>query len=230
MAEVAKHNDNKKTWIVIHNGVYDVTEFLNEHPGGEEVLLEQAGKDATEPFEDVGHSSDARELMAKYKVGELVESERKKVKEPVPTGAQCRRTVVCGSSAGREGEARRGVERRGVAQCAVSWWPRRGRIGRCPPTPAAPAAAAGPASCLPHTIAYVAALVGSRVPCPVSRLGGAAWLPPGRRLAAAWSGRGPCRSCSGPWWRRSWPSAQPTLLQETRDGVRRVPHQLPSRS
>lgn len=82
MAEVAKHNDNKKTWVVIHNGVYDVTEFLNEHPGGEEVLLEQAGKDATEPFEDVGHSSDARELMAKYKVGELVESERKKVKEP----------------------------------------------------------------------------------------------------------------------------------------------------
>lgn len=83
MAEVAKHNDNKKTWVVIHNGIYDVTEFLNEHPGGEEVLLEQAGKDATEPFEDVGHSSDARELMAKYKVGELIESERKAVKEPV---------------------------------------------------------------------------------------------------------------------------------------------------
>ncbi|KAE8743673.1 hypothetical protein FOCC_FOCC010714 [Frankliniella occidentalis] len=82
MAEVAQHNDNKKSWIVVHNGVYDVTEFLNEHPGGEEVLLEQAGKDATEPFEDVGHSSDARELMAKYKVGELIESERKKIKEP----------------------------------------------------------------------------------------------------------------------------------------------------
>lgn len=30
MAEVAEHKDNKKTWIVIHNGVYDVTEFLNE--------------------------------------------------------------------------------------------------------------------------------------------------------------------------------------------------------
>lgn len=52
-----------------------------QHPGGEEVLLEQAGKDATENFEDVGHSTDARELMKKYKIGELIESERKKIPE-----------------------------------------------------------------------------------------------------------------------------------------------------
>lgn len=31
-----------------------------QHPGGEEVLIEQAGRDATEAFEDVGHSTDAR--------------------------------------------------------------------------------------------------------------------------------------------------------------------------
>jgi cytochrome b involved in lipid metabolism len=35
--------------------------------------LEQAGNDGTEAFEDVGHSTDARELMKKYKIGELVE-------------------------------------------------------------------------------------------------------------------------------------------------------------
>lgn len=51
-----------------------------QHPGGEEVLLEQAGKDGSEAFEDVGHSSDARELMVKYKIGEIVESQRKPVK------------------------------------------------------------------------------------------------------------------------------------------------------
>lgn len=81
LAEVKGHNDSKSSWIVIHNNVYDVTQFLNEHPGGEEVLLEQAGKDGSEAFEDVGHSSDARDLMVKYKVGEVVESERKPVKE-----------------------------------------------------------------------------------------------------------------------------------------------------
>jgi len=80
-AEVQKHNDNQSSWIIIHNNVYDVTEFLNEHPGGEEVLLEQAGKNGSEAFEDVGHSSDARELMVKYKIGEIVAAERQPVKE-----------------------------------------------------------------------------------------------------------------------------------------------------
>lgn len=48
-----------------------------QHPGGEEVLLDQAGKEATEAFEDVGHSTEARGMMKKFKIGELVESERK---------------------------------------------------------------------------------------------------------------------------------------------------------
>ncbi|TGZ46544.1 cytochrome b5 isoform X1 [Temnothorax longispinosus] len=78
-AEVAKHTDTSQdTWIIIHNNVYNVTPFLNEHPGGEEVLLEQKGRDATEPFEDIGHSTDARQMMESYKIGELVEEDRTK--------------------------------------------------------------------------------------------------------------------------------------------------------
>lgn len=30
LAEVAKNNNNKSTWIVIHNSVYNVGDFLNE--------------------------------------------------------------------------------------------------------------------------------------------------------------------------------------------------------
>uniref|UniRef100_A0A8C0EKE7 Cytochrome b5 n=1 Tax=Bubo bubo TaxID=30461 RepID=A0A8C0EKE7_BUBBB len=41
------------------------------HPGGEEVLREQAGGDATENFEDVGHSTDARTLSETFIIGEL---------------------------------------------------------------------------------------------------------------------------------------------------------------
>lgn len=77
-AEVSKHNLSNDAWIIIHNKVYDVTKFLHQHPGGEEVVLEQAGLDGTEPFEDIGHSSDAREMMEPYKIGELVEEERTK--------------------------------------------------------------------------------------------------------------------------------------------------------
>ena len=53
-----------------------MTKFLSEHPGGEEIMLESAGADSTEGFEDVGHSSDARILLADYLIGELREEDR----------------------------------------------------------------------------------------------------------------------------------------------------------
>ncbi|XP_048211181.1 cytochrome b5 type B isoform X1 [Perognathus longimembris pacificus] len=71
MEEVAKHNTSKETWLVIHGRVYDVTGFLDEHPAGEELLLEQAGTDATESFEDIGHSPDAREMLKQYYIGDV---------------------------------------------------------------------------------------------------------------------------------------------------------------
>ncbi|KAI5711294.1 cytochrome b5-like isoform X2 [Diaphorina citri] len=72
-----KDNSSKDNVVIIYdNGVYNVTNYLTEHPGGEEILLEQNGEDATEVFNDIGHSSDARETMKKFKVGELVPRER----------------------------------------------------------------------------------------------------------------------------------------------------------
>lgn len=62
--------------IIIDNLVYDLTYFFDEHPGGCEVLYEHIGLDATEAFESVGHSADARNLMFKYLVGEIVVNQR----------------------------------------------------------------------------------------------------------------------------------------------------------
>jgi len=76
LKEVAEHKDKTSTWLIIHDKIYDVTKFLEEHPGGEEVLLEQAGKDGTEHFEDVGHSTDARTMMKEYLVGELNDEDK----------------------------------------------------------------------------------------------------------------------------------------------------------
>lgn len=39
--------------------------------GGEEVLLDVAGQDATEAFEDVGHSDEARETLDQLLIGTL---------------------------------------------------------------------------------------------------------------------------------------------------------------
>ncbi|KAM9067055.1 cytochrome b5 [Sarcophilus harrisii] len=77
LQEVAKHNSEKDMWMVIHERVYDVTPFLGEHPGGDEVLVEQAGGDATESFEDVAHSMDAKDMLKQYYIGEVHPSDRK---------------------------------------------------------------------------------------------------------------------------------------------------------
>jgi cytochrome b5 len=52
------------------------------------VLIEYAGKEATSEFDDVGHSTDAKELMKKYLVGELREEDRKKKVSKTVTPSQ----------------------------------------------------------------------------------------------------------------------------------------------
>ena len=49
-AEVAKHDQPNDCWVVVHGNVYDLSEFLDKHPGGYEVL-NGAGGDCTELFE-----------------------------------------------------------------------------------------------------------------------------------------------------------------------------------
>ncbi|KAI9850432.1 MAG: hypothetical protein M1824_003301 [Vezdaea acicularis] len=70
-AEVAEHSSKKDLFIVVHDTVYNASSFVDEHPGGEEVLLDVGGQDATEAFEDVGHSDEAREILDGMKIGAL---------------------------------------------------------------------------------------------------------------------------------------------------------------
>lgn len=52
--EVKKHvTRDDGVWVIIHGKVYDVTEWLDEHPGGSKILLKYAGKDATEEFDPI---------------------------------------------------------------------------------------------------------------------------------------------------------------------------------
>uniref|UniRef100_A0A9L0RYB6 Cytochrome b5 n=1 Tax=Equus caballus TaxID=9796 RepID=A0A9L0RYB6_HORSE len=79
LEENRKHNHSESTWLILHHKVYDSTTFLEEHPGGQAVLREQAGGDATENFEDVRHSADARELSKACVIGELHPDDRSKI-------------------------------------------------------------------------------------------------------------------------------------------------------
>ncbi|KAM3199488.1 Cytochrome B5 isoform D [Capsicum annuum] len=69
--EVSLHNNPNDCWVIINAKVYNVTNFLYDHPGGEEVLLEAAGKDASEEFEEAGHGSAARLMLDEFYVGEI---------------------------------------------------------------------------------------------------------------------------------------------------------------
>ena len=48
--EVKKHNCEKDCWIIINNYVYDVTSFINDHPGGKQAIMTYAGRDGSEVF------------------------------------------------------------------------------------------------------------------------------------------------------------------------------------
>jgi cytochrome b involved in lipid metabolism len=69
--EVQQHTSPGDLWLVIDRKVYDVSRWMDEHPGGPEVLLQEAGKDATNAFADIGHSLYAEELLKNYYLGDL---------------------------------------------------------------------------------------------------------------------------------------------------------------
>ncbi|XP_011158610.1 cytochrome b5 [Solenopsis invicta] len=111
LADVAKCNgkNGTRTWIVIYDNVYDVTDYMQQHPGGPELIEEYAGKDATSGFDDFGHSSDAKKMLKKYLIGELEDKDKRvnrKKKHAVSNGIkvegvnkQNRRTflaMICG--------------------------------------------------------------------------------------------------------------------------------------
>lgn len=74
MGEVRKHDVEKDAWIVVDGYVHDVSEFLDEHPGGKDIMMDQLGKDVSEVFvsEKVhAHGTVAYNMLAKYRIGVL---------------------------------------------------------------------------------------------------------------------------------------------------------------
>ena len=94
LAEVATHDREEDCYLIIGNErtggakVYDVTKYLDEHPGGDAVLLELAGKYADDMFEDIGHSMNARQQLKEFLVGTLdaTEEELAALRAPAHTG------------------------------------------------------------------------------------------------------------------------------------------------
>ena len=69
MSEVQKHNQASDCWMVIGDKVYNVTKWIEKHPGGD-VILTHAGLDATDVFEAF-HADSSYRLLPAYLIGRV---------------------------------------------------------------------------------------------------------------------------------------------------------------
>ncbi|KAK7432217.1 hypothetical protein QQZ08_001162 [Neonectria magnoliae] len=85
--DVSKQSTDKGGLIVIDKVVYDITDYMSKHPGGDDILIEVLGQDASEGFHEVGHSDEAIEALREMKVGELDQTPAVLTKSPSRTGS-----------------------------------------------------------------------------------------------------------------------------------------------
>ena len=70
--EVLRHNLPDDCWLIINGGVYDVSPYINSHPGGPIVLQTRGGCVATNAFRGANHSNQAvNVVMPKYRIGRI---------------------------------------------------------------------------------------------------------------------------------------------------------------
>ncbi|XP_058115320.1 cytochrome B5-like protein isoform X2 [Magnolia sinica] len=69
-AEVSLHNTRTDCWIIIKDKVYDVTPYVEEHPGGDAILV-HAGDDSTEGFFGPQHATRVFDMVDEFYIGDL---------------------------------------------------------------------------------------------------------------------------------------------------------------
>lgn len=74
LEDVALHNNATSCWVARNGKVYNVTGFLQDHPGGDDLILKWAGKDIGEAMADEDehvHSESAYDMLESYVIGRL---------------------------------------------------------------------------------------------------------------------------------------------------------------
>lgn len=69
--ELALHNKPNDIWIALNNQVFNLTLYLDYHPGGEKQLMKGAGKDATDLFNNYHPWVNYHNLVGKLQIGYL---------------------------------------------------------------------------------------------------------------------------------------------------------------
>ena len=70
--DIASHNNASSCWTIVNGNVYDLTNWISSHPGGEQAILGLCGKDGTEAFMNQhGGQSRPERVLASFNIGTL---------------------------------------------------------------------------------------------------------------------------------------------------------------
>ena len=81
--EVSRHNKLESVWIIIDHQVYDLTDFVDAHPGGSVVLSQVAGTDVTTTFHSLHRNEILQKYSKKFRIG-TIEREKPEIIQPRP--------------------------------------------------------------------------------------------------------------------------------------------------
>lgn len=74
LQKVTRHNQKNNCWIIYQGSIYDITAYFGSHPGGDQLMLQYCGKDATQAFDSKDnvppnpHSASAFDILQRYRV------------------------------------------------------------------------------------------------------------------------------------------------------------------
>ena len=72
MEEVARHNSKESCWTAIRGEVYDLTNWIDKHPGGADKILKICGKDGTDLFvKQHGGKEKPEKVLGNFRIGAL---------------------------------------------------------------------------------------------------------------------------------------------------------------
>jgi cytochrome b involved in lipid metabolism len=71
VAEVSNHNTKEDCWMIIENKVYNITSWIDKHPGGD-IILSYAGLDATDVFEAF-HDESTEKWLKPFYIGDVID-------------------------------------------------------------------------------------------------------------------------------------------------------------
>lgn len=72
MADITSHNNKSDCWSVVNGGVYNLTSWISNHPGGQQAILSICGKDGSAAFNGQhGGQQKQADILASFKIGEV---------------------------------------------------------------------------------------------------------------------------------------------------------------